>query len=159
MRAQNQMLLPRVTSARLLLASAFFAVSPAAADDWKTCADSYSGDDVTIAACTRAIDSGQYTAQDLATLYTSRGLAYWGKGQRDRYSQDFDQVLRVDPRFAQGDQTSPVDVGDGRYIFCCRAIVLDCRIKATWRFRDTQGSSDEQCIQACWRNVMSNGKY
>jgi len=151
MRAQDRRAALRIITVGLLIASALF-VSSAAADDWKICADTLKRDAV-IAACTRAIDSGQYTAQDLATLYTSRGLAYWAKGQLDRFSQDFDQALRLDPRFAEADQTNPVDVGDGRYIFCCRAVVFDCRVRASWRLRDSHGSAEEQCMQTCAANV------
>jgi hypothetical protein len=57
MRVQNQMQIPRVMAAGLVIASALFAISPAAADDRKTCTDSLRRD-VAIAACTRAITSG-----------------------------------------------------------------------------------------------------
>ena len=153
MRAQNRRLGLRVVAAGLLLAGAAFAVSPAAADDWKTCADSSSGDDAVIAACTRAIASGRYTAESLATLYTSRAIDYAAKRQLDRAGQDFDQAIRLDPRFAQAAGTDPVDVGDGRFIVCCRAIVNECRTHTSWRLRDTQGPVHEQCIETCMKNA------
>jgi hypothetical protein len=143
----------RITAAGLLIASALSAVSPAAADDGETCLDSLKGD-AAIAACTRAIASGQYTAQDLAALYTSRGIAHGATGQRDRFMQDFDEVLRLDPQFAQGDRSDPVAVGDGRFVFCCRAVVVDCRIKATWTISDIRTHADDQrCVTACLKNA------
>lgn len=153
MRVQNRTMALRGLAAGLLLASAAFAVSPAAADDWKTCADSSSGvDDAVIAACTRAIASGQYTARNLAALYTSRAIAYAAQRQPDRAGQDFDRAIGLDPQFAQADRIDPVDIGDGRFIVCCRAIVDECRTHTIWRLRDTRGHAHEQCIETCMKN-------
>jgi tetratricopeptide (TPR) repeat protein len=96
MRVQNQLPVLSVMAAGLLIAGALFAVSPAAADDGETCTNSSA--DVAIAACTRAIDSGQYTTQNVASLYTRRGNEYAYKGQYDRAIQDFDQAIRLDPQ-------------------------------------------------------------
>jgi tetratricopeptide (TPR) repeat protein len=150
MRVQNQMLVLRVMAAGLLIAGALFTVSPAAADDGETCTNS--SDDVAIAACTRAIASGQYTTQNVAAFYTSRGIAYGAKGQHDRAIQDFDQAIRLDPQFAPGDRTDPVAVGAGRFIFCCRAILFDCRTRVTWAIRNIQENS-KHCVETCLRNV------
>jgi hypothetical protein len=149
---QSPMLVLRVTAACLLIAGALFAVPPAAADDWKTCT-SIGGADVIIAACTRAITSGQYSTQNAATLYTSRAIAYGAKSQSDRASQDLDQAIQRDPQFAQADRTDPVDVGEGRFIVCCRAIVRDCRTQILWTLSDTQPSAAAQCIQTCMKNM------
>jgi tetratricopeptide (TPR) repeat protein len=150
-RVQNWM--PRVVAAGLLVASAFLAVLPAAADDMEICTNSLRSD-VAIAACTWAIASGKYTAQNVATLYTSRGIAYGLTGQRDRAIQDFEEALRLDPQFAQSDRTDPVAVGDGRFIFCCRAMLFDRRIKATWAIRDIRENADDQrCVATCMRKV------
>jgi tetratricopeptide (TPR) repeat protein len=152
-RVQNRMLVLRVTVAGLLIAGALFAVLPAAADDWETCINSLRSD-VAIPVCTRAIASGQYTSQNLATLYTSRGIAYLATGQFDRAKQDFDQTFRLDPQFAQGDRTDPVSVGDGRFIFCCRAMVFDSRIKATCAIKDISSNADDlRCVTACFKKL------
>ncbi len=149
MRTQNRM--RRVIAAGLLVAGALFTVSPAAADDWETCVDSLKSD-VVIAACTRAIDSGQFTTQNLAALYTSRGIAYGFAGERDRAVQDFEQAIRLDPQLSQSDRADPVAVADGRFIFCCRAALLDCRIKATWAIRDLgENTDDRRCVTACFQ--------
>jgi hypothetical protein len=155
MRVEHQTLVLRVAAAVLPIASVLFMVSPAAADDRETCTaiPTKSTIDFAIAACVRAIASGRYTAHNLATLHTSRAIAYAAKRQYDRASQDFDQATRLDPQFAQGYRTVPIGVGDGRYIFCCRSILFDCRTKTAWRLKHTQGSAHDQCIQTCVQNL------
>ena len=154
MRAQNRMLILRIMAAGLLIGSALFVVAPAAADDERTC-NLLDKADIVIAACTRAIASGQYIAQNLATLYISRAIAaFRGNGQNDRARQDFDQATQLDPQFAQADRTDPVDVGDGQFIICCRAIVYDCRTHIAFRLRDTPGRAAEQCIDTCAKNAI-----
>jgi tetratricopeptide (TPR) repeat protein len=150
MRVQNRMLVLRVLAAGPLIASALFAASPAAADDGDTCADSLRSD-VAIDACTRAITSRQYAAQNPAALYTSRGIAYLATGQFDRAIQDIDEAMRLDPQFGQGDGTDPVDVGDGRFIFCCRAMLFDSRVRATWAIREN--ANLESCAATCMRTL------
>lgn len=149
MRLQNPMLIRRVVP-RLTVAIALFAISPAVADDKETCTGSLKSD-VAITACTRAIASAQNTPQNQATLYTSRGIAYAASGQWDRASQDFDEALRLDPQFTQGDNTDPVAIGDGRFIFCCRAALLDCRDKTILTIRNIP----KQCIEACSRTLSN----
>lgn len=69
--------------------------SPATADDAYTCFAT-SGD-VSIAACTRAIDSG---ASKPWIHYSNRGNAYHAKGDEDRAISDYDQAIRLNPKFA-----------------------------------------------------------
>jgi tetratricopeptide (TPR) repeat protein len=151
MRVQNRTLVLRVMAVGLLIAGALLAVPPAVADDGETCTNSLRRSDVAIAACTRAIASGQYT-QNVATLYTSRGIAYMAAGQHDRAIHDFDQVIRLDPQFAQGDRTDPAAVGDGRFIFCCRAVLLDCRTRVVWAIRNWEDA--KRCVETCSRNLV-----
>jgi len=77
----------------LLLALA----QPAAAQDGKICYEA-SGD-VAIAACSRAIASGQYRGQGLASLYYNRGTEYKDKEQYDRAITDFNEALRLNPKY------------------------------------------------------------
>jgi hypothetical protein len=143
----------RVMAAGLLNASALFAALPAAADDWDTCADSLKSD-VAIDACTRAITSGQYARQHPETLYTSRGIAYLTTGQLDSAIRDIDKAMQLVPQFGQGDGTDPVDVGYGRFIFCCRATLFDSRVRATWVIRKIWGNAYlEHCVATCMRKL------
>jgi hypothetical protein len=151
MQLQSQFLVLRAVATGLLIFGALL-VSPATADDGQICNNSFG--DVAIAACTRAMASGQYTTQSVATLYTSRGIAYSAKGQRDRAIQDFGQVIRLEPQFTGGDKTSPVVVGSGQFVFCCRAILVDCRTKVSWAIRNIKGNTNyEQCIKTCWKKL------
>src|SRR5437868_620968 len=77
----------------LVFAGMLFSAPPAAADDAESC-QKESGD-VAIAACSRAIASGQYKDRGLATLYYNRGTNYMYKGQHDRAIQDYDQTIRL----------------------------------------------------------------
>ena len=73
-------------------------VHAAAADDWDTCAKA-SGD-VAMAACTQAIGSGQYKGHNLAVAYYNRGIEWGAKGNTDRAIADFDEAIRLDPKYA-----------------------------------------------------------
>jgi len=70
-------------------------VLPAAADDRKTC-DEGTGE-AAIAACTRAIASGQFAGPDLAKLHTNRGVELKRKGDFDGAIADYDQAIRLNP--------------------------------------------------------------
>jgi tetratricopeptide (TPR) repeat protein len=50
-----------------------------------------------IAACSRAIDSGELNSRNLPVVYSNRGLAYGNKGEYDRAIADFDQAIRLEP--------------------------------------------------------------
>ncbi len=67
-------------------------------DDRETCRVA-SGDEA-IAACTRAIDSGKYKGNDLATIYFNRGLEWQNKGERDSAIADYTQTIKLDPKNA-----------------------------------------------------------
>src|SRR5262245_36874673 len=76
-----------------------FIVSPkiAAADDGETCTKQ-SGD-IAIAACSRAIASGKYRGRNLAILYYNRGLEWRAKGDLDRAIAEYDEAIRLDPKY------------------------------------------------------------
>ena len=72
----------------------WLAATPAAADDYETCAQA-SGDQA-IAACTRAIDSGRYSGRELAALFTNRCVEL-NDTQGDKAIADCSQAIRLDP--------------------------------------------------------------
>lgn len=86
--------------------------------------------------------------------FIGRGRAYGDKGQHDRALLDYDQAIRLDTQFGRGARTDPVDIGAGQFM-CCRAVLFDCRVRATWGLRDNlRGNADlDQCFNACVRNL------
>jgi tetratricopeptide (TPR) repeat protein len=68
---------------------------PAAADDRQTC-EQGSGD-AALAACSRAIASGQFAGLELARLHTNRGVELKRKGDLDGAIADYDQAIRLNP--------------------------------------------------------------
>lgn len=99
---------------RLLSLAAFvlllsYGTLPAMADDRQVCfsvgSDDYKRDDVietSMRACTRMIQSGQYSGTSLAYIYRGRG--YWKdrKGDYDSALEDFDEAVRLDPKHVEG---------------------------------------------------------
>src|SRR5262252_945743 len=76
--------------------AATLATAPVGADDADTCAKA-SGD-VAIAACTRVVALGRYSGNNLATLYSNRGVEYAKKGDLDRAIADEDQAIKLNPK-------------------------------------------------------------
>jgi tetratricopeptide (TPR) repeat protein/uncharacterized membrane protein len=66
--------------------------------DYKICEES-SGDEA-LAACERAIASGKFIGHNLATLYLNRGVERGRNGDDDGELADFDEAIRIDPKFA-----------------------------------------------------------
>jgi tetratricopeptide (TPR) repeat protein len=64
------------------------------------CDDQNSTDDQTIAGCTAVIKSGRDSQHRLAVDYYNRGLAYRNKGDYDRAIADYNQAIRLDPKYA-----------------------------------------------------------
>ena len=86
----------------LAFATAAAVSRPAAADDRQDCLNgSRETAAVTIAACTRAIESGDYKDQDLSTLYHTRGYS-WSRtslaDRIDRAFKDYTEAIRIDPK-------------------------------------------------------------
>ena len=57
--------------------------------------------DIRIIACTRNINSGRFTGQNLAQAFTNRGLAYKRKGLWDKAIADYDEAIRLKPDLAE----------------------------------------------------------
>jgi tetratricopeptide (TPR) repeat protein len=79
----------------MLIALCALGAAPAAADDRMTCERS-SGDEA-LAACGRAIASGQFAGVDLAKLHTNRGVELKRKGDIDGAIKDYDVAIGLDP--------------------------------------------------------------
>src|SRR5215469_3509482 len=74
----------------------WLAATPAAADDYDTCGKA-SGNEA-IAACTRAIDSGQYSGRQLAALFNNRCSEWNGKQES---GQGLCRLRRSDPALSK----------------------------------------------------------
>ncbi|WP_441260688.1 tetratricopeptide repeat protein [Bradyrhizobium sp. 521_C7_N1_3] len=88
--------------AALVFAAAAAVSRPAAADDRQECLNgSRETAAATIAACTRAIESGDSNDQDLSALYHARGYAWsWTSlaDLDDRALKDFTEAIRANPK-------------------------------------------------------------
>ncbi len=71
---------------------------PSGADDAAVCAKA-AGEE-SIAACSRRISSGELGGRDLAIAYRNRAWALESKGNNDRAISDYDEALRLDPKYA-----------------------------------------------------------
>ena len=47
--------------------------------------------------CTRAINSGELSPENLAIIFNTRGVAFKNKGQYDRAIQDYNTAIRLKP--------------------------------------------------------------
>jgi tetratricopeptide (TPR) repeat protein len=56
--------------------------------------------DLQINGCTAAIQSGQWSGKDLALVFNNRGNAYSDKNDYDRAIADFNEAIRLDPKYA-----------------------------------------------------------
>ena len=71
----------------------------AAAVDSETCFKETG--DVAIAACTRLIESGEFTGNGLAAIYFNRGVTWREMGDHDRAIQDYTEAIKLNPNFEQ----------------------------------------------------------
>jgi tetratricopeptide (TPR) repeat protein len=84
--------------AAVLMAAATLPVARATpADDARMC-ESASGD-AAIAACVRAITSGEYQGRDLAELHHDLGIEYQQKSDYGRAIAAFSEAIRIDPSY------------------------------------------------------------
>jgi tetratricopeptide (TPR) repeat protein len=67
--------------------------------DAEKCAEA-SGLDEMIAACSRAIESGDLAAFSLSIIFYNRGTAWGYKGDYDRAIADFNEAIRLRPEYA-----------------------------------------------------------
>ncbi len=90
----------------MLVAAAFLALTAApvaaqpAVEHRRDCNDP-SDPEARITACTKLIQSGEYSGQNLAFVFNSRGLGYRRLGDSDRAIRDFDEAIRLSPSLAQ----------------------------------------------------------
>jgi tetratricopeptide (TPR) repeat protein len=61
---------------------------------------SYGSGDAAIADCTRAIQSGRFTGHALALKFSNRGVEWRLKGDYERAIADYDEAIRLDPKYA-----------------------------------------------------------
>lgn len=76
----------------------WLAMTPAAADDVNMC-EKASGD-AAIAACTRAIDSGQYSGRELGALFNIRCFELNRKKESDRAIADCSRAIALNANYA-----------------------------------------------------------
>jgi tetratricopeptide (TPR) repeat protein len=82
-------------AATLLASPAFAQASP---KDVELC-DKGSGD-ASLAACTRVINNKGTTVSNRAVAYTNRGVEYRRKDDLDRAMADYNEAIRINPRYA-----------------------------------------------------------
>ena len=81
-------------------------LGPAAAQSsrsWAWCVNqggTFSADQ-RINGCSSIIQSSRETRRNLAIAYYSRGLAYYDKGDDDRAIDEYNEAIRLDPKYAQ----------------------------------------------------------
>ena len=108
--------------------ASFVVIGEPAADDSDTCYKE-SGD-VAIATCSRLIASGRFRARRLAGLYDNRGMEYRRKRQYDRAIADFDEAIRLDPKYSnafknRGDAYRDMGEYDGAIVDYNQTILLN----------------------------------
>jgi lipoprotein NlpI len=69
--------------------------------DAQLCAGIVGNPDVAIQHCTKAIESGRYSGEELHQLHLSRGVEWAAKGNHDRAITDYDAAIRLNPKSAE----------------------------------------------------------
>src|SRR5262245_27449020 len=100
-RASPRAMQMRFSTYRLLASMAVVVLAGlprvAASDEWDSCVKL--SDYLSVAGCSRAIDSNQYTSRSLARLYARRGGAYQAQGDSNRAIADYNESMRIDPTY------------------------------------------------------------
>ncbi len=60
----------------------------------------YGSGDAAIADCTKAIQSGRFAGHALALKFANRGVEWRLKGDIERAISDYDEAIRLDPKYA-----------------------------------------------------------
>ena len=99
-------------------------------NDAERCTSISGNPDLAIQHCTRAIESGRYSGEDLAKLHYSRGNEWAAKGHHDRAIADYNATLRLNPRYSdafhnRGDAWSSKGDSDRAIADYDAAIALD----------------------------------
>ena len=79
----------------------FSAASPVIAVSQRDWADCNQSNDLScrIEGCTRWLEDKEESAANRAVAYNNRGLAYQAKGDNDRALIDYNEAIRIDPKF------------------------------------------------------------
>ena len=87
------------------LAIAALASSPSRAEEsqaWKWCVNNEKASpDLQISGCTTVIQSGRETTKNIAIAFNNRGNAFHDKKEYDRAISDYDQAIKLDPKYAR----------------------------------------------------------
>ena len=89
----------------LLIGAAGFCLMPsgsaaAAESDRADCIGNANNPDQKIAACTRVIDDGAETTANRVIAFNNRGFGYSSKRDYDRAIAEYDEAIKLDPKFA-----------------------------------------------------------
>jgi tetratricopeptide (TPR) repeat protein len=91
--------MPHLTRTIFLMAI-FIATSAAIADEWTMPGGCDSEDPGRrVAACSALIDAPDTTADVRTKAFFLRALSYWQLSQRERAIRDYDEAIRIDPKF------------------------------------------------------------
>jgi tetratricopeptide (TPR) repeat protein len=91
---------PRLTKS-IVMTAVFVAASAARADEWTLPGGCENRDpERRIAPCSALIDAPDTTPDVRAKAFFLRALAYWQISQRERAIRDYDEAIRIDPKFA-----------------------------------------------------------
>src|SRR3984957_20775248 len=92
-----------IIAAALAIAAA--CCGPSRAQDsqaWKWCVnDEKASPDLQISGCTTVIQSGKETSKNMAIAFNNRGNAFHDKKEYDRAISDYDQAIKLDPKYAR----------------------------------------------------------
>ena len=113
-------------------------VDAASQQDWDDCKQS-ADRDRTAAGCTRVLQDQSESASNRAIAHRNRGTAYSGMGARDRALADFDEAIKLDPKFAaayfgRGLARSWEDL-DRKIADFSETIRLDPKFVEAWEYR------------------------